>query len=146
MEYSKDGLHMTEQFEGCNHMAYKDARGTLTIGYGHTAGVLPNMMISQDQAEAFLMQDIQNAAATVNKLVKVPLTQAEFDALTDFVFNCGSGNFLCSTLLHKLNAGDYAGCSHEFEKWDRCNGQEVAGLLRRRVAETAEFNAGLAAQ
>ena len=146
MQYSSNGLHLTEQFEGCQCLAYKDQGGVLTIGYGHTGpDVLPGMFISHEQAEAFLMQDIQHAADTVNRLVKVPLTQSEFDALTDFVFNCGSGNFLKSTLLGLLNRGDFAGAALEFDKWDKCNGQVVAGLLRRRQAETAEFRNGATA-
>lgn len=143
MNYSRNGLHLTEQFEGCQCVAYKDSGGIPTIGYGHTQGVKMGMSCTIDQAEAWLMQDIQSAAATVNKLVRVPLTQGEFDALTDFVFNAGSGNFLHSTLLTLLNKEDFQGAANEFEKWDKCAGQVVSGLLRRRQAEAAEFRANL---
>jgi lysozyme len=72
-------------------------------------------------------------------MVRVTLTQHEYDALVDFVFNCGAHNFYCSTMLTKLNNGDYAGAANEFDKWDMCGGQHLAGLLRRRQAETQEF-------
>lgn len=142
MTYSSDGLHLTEQFESCKLAAYLDDAGVLTIGWGHTAGVQLGDTCTQAQADAWLAQDIQWAAAVVNHYVIVPLTQPEFDALADFVFNVGSGNFKSSTLLTKLNAGDYAGAAGEFERWDKASGVVVAGLLRRRVAEKSEFNQG----
>ena len=147
MEYSKDGLHLTEQFEGCKLTAYPDpATGgdPWTIGYGHTgADVHPGLTITQEQAETLLMKDIQKAAADVNAKVTKDLTQHEFDALVDFTFNCGAGNFNNSTLLKKLNAGDFEGASHEFEKWDMAAGKHMAGLLRRRHAEAQEFISGM---
>jgi lysozyme len=142
MQYSQTGEQLTEQFEGCRFEAYQDVRGVWTIGYGHTAGVAPGDACTQDQAEAWLQQDIQWAANAVKHYVTVALTQNEFDALTDFVFNLGIGNFSGSTLLRKLNAGDYAGAAAQFDLWDMAGGQVVAGLLRRRQAETAEFNGG----
>ena len=71
--------------------------------------------------------------------MKVPLTQGEFDALTDFVFNCGCGAFAGSTMLRLLNAGDYQSAAGQFDLWDHAGGQVVAGLLRRREAETREL-------
>ena len=139
MKYSQSGIHLTEQFEGCRLTAYADQGGVLTIGYGHTGAILRGQTCTQEQAEEWLHQDIVFAETEVNRLVKVPLTQPEFDALVDFTFNCGVGNFLHSTLLTLLNKGDYANAALEFEKWDKCAGQVVAGLLRRRLAEAAEF-------
>jgi lysozyme len=97
------------------------------------------MTCLQAQAEAWLVEDIAWAEGRVNADVHVPLTQGEFDALVDFVFNCGVGNFEHSTLLKLVNAGDMNHAAGEFEKWDHCGGVVVAGLLRRRVAEDAEF-------
>ena len=139
MIYSKSGLELTEQFEGCRLTAYRDQGGVLTIGYGHTHGVQEGDTCTQEQAEAGLASDIAWASLAVNRLVSVPLNQAEYDALTDFVFNVGSGNFSTSTLLAKLNAGDFIGAAAEFDRWDKAGGQVVAGLLRRRQAETDEF-------
>jgi lysozyme len=139
MTYSKTGLHLTQQFESCRLVAYPDSKGVPTIGWGHTFGVKLGDTCTQEQADAWLMQDVQHSVLTVNRLVTVQLTQPEFDSLCDFVFNCGSGNFASSTLLKLLNAGDYQGAAHEFERWDKSGGKELAGLLRRRVAEEQEF-------
>jgi lysozyme len=98
------------------------------------------MVITQAQADAWLLEDILWAAEVVNRVVTVTLTQGEFDALTDFVFNDGSGNFESSTMLRLLNSGNYAGAAAQFDLWDHAGGQVVAGLLRRRQAETTEFD------
>ena len=144
MNYSKNGLHLTEQFEGCNLTAYPDpATGgdPWTIGYGHTGSdVHPNMTITQQQAEELLMKDVQKASQAVNSKVHTDITQDEFDALVDFVFNVGAGNFAGSTLLKKINEGDMEGAAHEFEKWDMAAGKHMAGLLKRRQAEENLFN------
>lgn len=147
MNYSKNGLHLTENFEGLRLTAYPDPAthgDPWTIGYGHTgAEVHQGMTITQEQAEEFLMQDVQKAVQTVNLKIHTDLTQNEFDALVDFVFNCGAGNFAGSTLLKKINAGDMEGAALEFQKWDKAAGHVMAGLVRRRQAETDLFK-GLA--
>ena len=140
MEYSRTGEQLTEQFESCRLVAYQDSKGVWTIGWGCTADVYPGQICTQAQADAWLMRDIQSAAEAVNRMVTVSLTQNEFDALVDFVYNCGSGNFAGSTLLRLLNQGDYAGAANEFERWDRSGGVVIAGLLRRRTAEKEEWN------
>jgi lysozyme len=140
LTYSRNGLALTEQYEGCRLTAYQDQVGVWTIGYGHTgADVTPGLTITQAEAEALLAKDVLAAARCVNTLVKLPLTQGEFDALVDFVFNLGPGNFLRSTLLTALNAGDLAKAAAQFECWDRAGGVVVAGLLRRRKAELGLF-------
>jgi lysozyme len=144
MQYSKDGLNLTEQFEGVRLTSYPDpATGgdPWTIGYGHTGSdVHPNMTITQQQAEELLMKDVQKASQAVNSRVHTDITQDEFDALVDFVFNVGAGNFAGSTLLKKINEGDMEGAAHEFEKWDMAAGKHMAGLLKRRQAEENLFN------
>jgi len=142
MVYSKNGLDLTAQFEGCRLTAYKDSVGRWTNGYGNTHDVMPGSMITQAQAMHDLLANIQTSVNDVNYLVKVPLTQGEFDALVDFDFNLGRGNLASSTLLKLLNAGDYQGAANEIDKWDRAGGVLLAGLLRRRQAETALFNGG----
>lgn len=139
MKYSQTGLQLTEKFEGCRFQAYYDSTGVATIGYGHTAGVAIGQTCTQAQAAAWLIEDVAVAETAVNQMVHVALNQNEFDALVDFVFNLGAGNFEQSTMLRKLNAGDYPGAALEFAKWDRAGGVEMAGLLRRRQAEAAEF-------
>jgi lysozyme len=137
--YSKRGISLTEGFEGCRLVAYQDSKEVPTIGYGHTRNVFMGMTCTQAQAEAWLVQDIATAEYAVNRLVKIRLTQSEFDALVDFAFNAGSGNLAASTLLKRVNAGDIAGAADEFHKWDHCGGVELAGLLRRRIAEQELF-------
>lgn len=140
LTYSGKGLALTEQYEGCRLTAYQDQVGVWTIGYGHTgADVTPGLTITQVQAEALLAKDVFAATRFVNTMVKLPLTQCEFDALVDFVFNLGPGNFARSTLLTALNAGDFARAAAQFECWDQAGGVVVAGLLRRRQAELGLF-------
>lgn len=139
MKYSQDGLRLTEFFEGCRLQAYQDQVGVWTIGYGHTKGVTKGMTCDQPQAEFWLAEDVKQAADEVNRKVKVPLIQGQFDALVDFVFNLGSGNFESSTLLRKLNAGDYKGAAAEFKRWNRAGGVVRSGLLHRRLAEENLF-------
>ena len=141
MRYSAQSRKaLTESFEGCRLKAYRDSKGVWTIGYGHTGGIVEEgMTCTQVQADIWLALDIAWAESVVNREVKLQLTQNEFDALVDFVFNCGAGNFHSSTLLRLVNAGRHAEAALEFEKWDHCSGQVVAGLLRRRQAEEALF-------
>jgi lysozyme len=144
MRYSKSGLHLTEQFEGLALKAYPDP-GTggapWTIGYGHTgADVHPGLTWTQQQAEAALQRDIGAAQAHVNRAcTRRDLTQDEFDALVDFAFNCGCRNLDGSKLMRLVNEGKFSTAADEFERWDRGDGRVMAGLLRRRLAERAEF-------
>jgi len=139
MEYSKDGMRLTEGFEQCRLKAYQDKGGVWTIAWGHTRGVASGLTCCQAQADCWLMEDIGFAEAAVNQLVTAPLSQGEFDALCDFVFNCGARNFQDSHMLALLNEKNYTGAAAEFDRWDHVGGMEVAGLLRRRQAETTEF-------
>jgi lysozyme len=139
MIYSKVGLRLTEGWEGLRLSAYQDSVGVWTIGYGHTHGVYRGQVITEEEAEALLISDVQWAESQVNALVRTTITQAEFDALVDFVFNLGAGNFAHSTLLSLINRRDFAAAALEFAKWDKAGGKTVAGLLRRRQAEENIF-------
>jgi lysozyme len=143
--YSKNGLALTELFEGDILRAYKDQRGLWTIGYGHTAGVHPGQTITQEEALACLEGDVYTAVACVNAAVTVKLTQAQFDALVDFAFNVGITNFRHSTLLRDVNAGRIAEALGQFRLWDHCGGVVNDGLLRRRTAEAREFSGDISA-
>jgi lysozyme len=138
MNYSKDGLKLTEGFESCRLVAYPDVKGVITIGWGHTPAYV-GQTCTQEQADAWLLADVQTAVSAVNRLVKTPLTQHEFDALVDFNFNCGVTAFAGSTMLKLLNQGNHAGAAAQFQAWDHAAGKVVAGLLRRRQAEEKEF-------
>lgn len=141
--YSKHGLELTEQFEGFKAAAYQDQGGVWTIGYGHTLSVFPGRTISQAQAEHYLAIDVRVAENAVKRLVTVPLGQLMFDALTDFVFNCGSGNFAKSSLLKAVNNKDAAAVIAEFKKWDKIAGVSNKGLARRRLAESELYRQGI---
>ena len=139
MKLSANGLNLIKQLEGLRLQAYQCSAGVWTIGYGHTTGVLSGDIIDEAQAEVFLREDIVDPEDTVNRLVTVPLGQNQFDALTSFVFNLGSGNFRSSTLLRKLNAGDYNGAADELLRWIHAGGKSLPGLVRRRDIERKLF-------
>lgn len=147
---SDRGLQHIMQSEGFRENAYPDP-GTggapWTIGYGHTGGVKPGDHCTQAQAAAWLRSDVGFAEAVVRLHVKVPLAQSQFDALVSFVYNVGSVAFQQSTLLRKLNAGDYAGAASELDRWVKGgNGQALPGLVTRRREERAMFEEGIASQ
>jgi len=141
MNYSKQGLEMTERFEQCRLVAYWDALGKVwTIGWGTTGpDIVEGLVWTQEQADSALATRYAAAEATVNRLVTVQLTQGEFDALCDFEYNAGGGALAGSTMLKLINAGCFPAAAEEFDKWDHAGGKVVAGLLRRREAETQEF-------
>jgi lysozyme len=139
MEISSKGLALIESFEGLRLTAYRDSVGVWTIGYGHTANVRPDERITEAEAEAFLRRDAEGAEQAVSQLVAVPLTQGQFDALVDFVFNLGRAALAGSTLLRLLNDGDHAGAAAEFPKWCHAGGAVLPGLVARRAKERALF-------
>ncbi|MBI6550744.1 lysozyme [Xenorhabdus lircayensis] len=142
MEISENGIYKLKSYEGLRLKAYPDpATGAApwTIGYGHTKGVKPGQVITAQQAEVFLHQDLIPIYGAIQRLVKVSLTQGQFDALCSFIFNLGIGNFAHSTLLKKLNAGDYQGAAGEFLKWDRADGRVLSDLFIRRKSEQQMF-------
>jgi spore coat assembly protein SafA len=139
MSISQSGVDFVKSKEGFRANAYRDPAGVWTIGYGHTAGVKPGQHVTKAQAEALLRQDLSSAENAVRNYVKVPLTQGQFDALTSFAFNVGNGALKNSTLLKKLNAGDYAGAQNEFGRWVHGGGKRLPGLVTRRREEAAMF-------
>lgn len=147
MGISSVGLALIKMFEGLRLKAYLCSAGVPTIGYGHTKGVRLGDTCSDAQADAWLQEDVQEAVAAVNRLVKVPVTQGQFDALVSFTFNLGADEDVDdkaeglgdSTLLKKLNAGDITGAAAEFGKWVKAGGVVVEGLVKRRQAERELF-------
>lgn len=136
---SQDAIALAETSEGLRLQAYRDVGGKLTIGCGHTDGVQEGDTITADQAKTLLQADLAEAAAAVSALVKVPLTQGQFDALCDFVFNLGEHNLERSTLLRLLNAGNYQAAANQFRVWVMAAGAVQPGLVTRRAAERALF-------
>lgn len=140
MRISDKGIQLIKRFEGCRLTAYKavPTEKMYTIGYGHY-GVDSGTVITQAQADMYLKIDLEKFDNYVNKYVTVPITQGMHDALVSFAFNCGAGSLKKSTLLKKLNQRDYIGAADEFCKWNKCNGQILNGLVRRRRAEKERF-------
>lgn len=144
MQTSDKGIALIKQFEGCKLTAYQDSVGVWTIGYGWTQpvdgkSIRAGMTIKQKTAERLLKTGLVSYESDVSRLVKVDLTQGQFDALVSFTYNLGARSLSTSTLLRKLNASDYAGAADEFLRWNKAGGKVLNGLNRRREAECALF-------
>ncbi|SPF82136.1 Phage lysin (EC 3.2.1.17)  len=137
-------VNAIKEHEGLRLKAYLDSVGVWTIGYGDTGpDVVKGLVITKEQAEERLRKRLVEFEGCVNRAVKVKLTQNQFDALVSLVYNIGPTNFNSSTLLRKLNAGDYAGAADQFLVWNkgRVGGKLVVidGLANRRKAERQLF-------
>ena len=139
MRTSQRGLSLIKSFEGLRLQAYQDAVGVWTIGYGTTRGVNASMSITKEQAERMLLNDVQRFEPEVERLVTVPLSQNQWDALISFTYNLGAANLESSTLRRMLNAGDYTGAAEQFPRWNKAGGKVLPGLVRRRAAERELF-------
>jgi lysozyme len=139
----KAGLKLIKSFEGIKLKAYQDQKGVWTIGYGHTGGVKEGDKISKAQALVLLDKDLDRFEDAVCRLVKVKLTQNQFDALVSFAYNCGEGNLEKSTLLEYVNQKRFASAAEQFQNWNKIRIKGVLtpskGLTRRRKAEKALF-------
>ena len=136
---SQNGIDLIKKYEGCKLKAYKCPAGVPTIGYGHTQGVKMGMTITQAQAEAFLKDDIKPLEGVLNAM-GINYTQNQFDALSDFIFNLGVGNFNSSTLKKKIiaKASDVE-IAEQIIKWVNVGGKPLLGLKKRRVEEANMF-------
>jgi lysozyme len=150
-------VQLATEFEGFSASPYWDPADVPTIGYGsiwvngYPPGAdesIPERVtmdtppIDEPTARVWLAHELKEAACVVMDDVDVPLTPGEEAALEDFVYNLGAGNFASSTLLRKLNRGDYAGAADQLELWDHAGGKVLSGLLRRRQAEKKLFFGG----
>lgn len=143
MTTSENGYNLIKRFEGLYLNAYDDGTGVITIGYGtiriNGQPIQMGTIITEDQANQFLQSEVQVFENFVNQYVRIQLNQNQFDALISFTYNLGQHNLLMSTLLRKLNQGDFQGAAAEFPKWDMAGGHVWKGLLDRRLAEQAVF-------
>lgn len=140
MKTSKKGIDLIKSFEGCRLTAYRCPAGVWTIGYGHTAGVVPGQVITQSKAIDFLASDLIKYETAVTKNVKLPLNQAQFDALVSFTYNCGAGN-----LAKLIKNRNYAQIADALLLYNKGGGKVLAGLTRRRKTERELFLSGGAA-
>lgn len=136
MRISPNGINLIKSFESLRLEAYRCPAGICTIGYGHTAGVRRGDVIDAQRAEQLLAEDLQKFEAVVNRECPT-LNQNQFDALVSFTFNCGEGAFCKSTLLKCVKANPQnLNIRGEFARWNKSGGMVLAGLIRRRRAET----------
>lgn len=133
------GLDIVKEAEGLRLSAYLCPAGIPTIGYGHTKGVKLGDTCTREQAEEWLENDFFMAKQDVKAVVRVPLRENQLDALASFVFNLGVRKLIQSTLLKKLNAGDYSGAAAEFDKWVFAGKVKLNGLIKRRAKERKLF-------
>ncbi len=148
MQLSAAGLQLVKDSEGFRTHTYLDIAGLPTIGYGHRL-VHPECYpdgITPQQACTILEWDLREAEQAVHSLVHVALTQGQFDALVDFVFNLGAGRLQHSTLLADLNAGNYSAAAQQLLLWDHAGTTEVPALKARRQAEYRLFTGSPASQ
>ena len=144
MQLSTRGLDLIKQFEGFRSHTYIDVAGLTTIGYGHRIVPLESFPsgVTEPQAAAILASDVSEVERSVHHLVRVPLTQGQYDALVDFCFNLGAGRLADSTLLRALNAGRYDAAGEQLLQWDHAGGKINLGLKARREADLRLWKSG----
>lgn len=140
MKISQRGIDLIKSFEGCKLTSYKCPAGVWTIGYGCTGkDIKEGLVWSQEQADSALAKHLDEFSRGVSDLLKVPVTQGQFDALVSFAYNVGLKALRDSTLLRMLNSGDYSGAAGQFCRWINKGTAFEAGLRRRREAERQMF-------
>lgn len=142
MQISTEHLNSLKQWEGLRLKSYQDQGGIWTIGYGHTENVKEGQSITQEEADSLLKKDLEKFEAIVTETILVELTQAQFAALVSFVFNVGEEAFKKSSLVKKLNQGNYESVPGELSRWVYCSGVRNLGLVNRRAAESGLWAKG----
>lgn len=138
LSLSAAGLLSIAGYEGFSDKAYIPIEGDVpTIGFGSTQGVKMGDKITVPHALERLNRDVGKAESAIGTCVTVPLTQGEYDAYTSFAYNVGTKAFCTSTLVRKLNSGDYEGACSELKRWVYAGGRKVEGLVKRREKEYA---------
>jgi len=140
MRISGRGINLIKEWEKCRLVAYRDEHGIWTCGWGSTGSDIDEHTIwTQDEADARLAAFCAKYSDEINRLVTVPTTQNQFDALCSLAYNIGLGHFQASTLLKDLNEGDRHTAADQFLEWTKVAGHKSAGLEHRRAAERALF-------
>ena len=134
-QVNDEALALIKRMEGLRLTSYQDVGGIWTVGYGSTATARSGMTITEEEADALLRTDLAQAERAVSNLTTVDLSDGQFGALVSFVYNVGATAFRKSTLLRKLNAGDYNAVPSELARWNKVKGKVVRGLVNRRAAE-----------
>ena len=139
MNISNEGIALIKKFEGCKLESYYDAVDVLTIAYGRTKAVKAGDTCTQEQADAWLEEELHEYGGYVNDAVKVDLTQNQFDALTAWTYNLGPTNLNSSSMLTKINEKDWDEVPNQIKRWNKAGGKVLEGLVRRREAEAKLF-------
>jgi len=129
------GVAMICAFEALKLTPYRDVVGVWTDGWGNTKNVVPGRVITERKAAEDLSTHVTTMRAQIDRCVKVPLNQNQSDAFISFTYNVGPAAFCRSTLVRKLNAGDYDGACNELSKWVFAGGKRLNGLVKRREQE-----------
>lgn len=132
-------IDLIKKHEGFSARPYKCPAGVLTIGYGRTIDVRPYEITTEEAETIWLDKYVKTIADQILAIVKVELNNNQICALIDFVYNLGIGNFKSSTLLRKINQGDFSAAANEFLKWNKAGGIVLKGLENRRIAERMLF-------
>lgn len=139
MKVSSKMVAFLKEREGLRLKAYKDSKGILTIGYGHTAGVKTGQTITRQRAEELLISDIEEKEKLIDGL-GLTLTPGQFDALVDFVYNVKWAEFKKSTLLKLIRQkAPTADIQAQFRRWIYCEGKVLNGLVTRRNWEALRW-------
>ena len=145
MKISPRGLELIKDFEGFSSSSYLCPAKIPTIGYGNTFyedGTKVKLGDQISKTDALKLLEVvvnRDFADKIFPSIKVKVTQSQFDAMISLAYNIGTGAFLKSTLLKKVNAGDFAGAGEEFLRWNKAGGKEVLGLTKRREREKQLF-------
>ena len=138
-----NAIDLIKKYEGFSPQAYQDSVGVWTIGYGMTRingqPVKAGMTITEDQAIQIVQQEVNKLWSQIESIVKVPINDNQMNALVDFAYNLGFNALKTSTLMKKLNAGDFTGAANEFTRWVYAGGKVLPGLVKRRDAEKQLF-------
>lgn len=132
-------IDLIKKYEGFSARPYKCPAGVLTIGYGRTIDVRPYEITTEEAETIWLDKYVKTIADQILAIVKVELSNNQICALIDFIYNLGIGNFKSSTLLRKINQGDFSAAANEFLKWNKAGGIVLKGLENRRIAERMLF-------
>ena len=146
MKISNNGINLIKHFEGLSLKPYLDVVNIPTIGWGNTfyedgtKVTLKDQPVTKERANELLEKIVnKDFADKIFPLIKVKVSQNQFDAMVSLAYNIGVGNFSKSTLLKKVNSGDFDGASNEFLKWNKSGGKELLGLTKRRQREYEMF-------
>ena len=139
MKISEEGLALIKKFEGCELEAYQCAAGIWTIAYGRIKEVKEGNTCTQEQAEAWLDEELHEYESYINDMVEVSLLQNQFDALVSWVFNLGPSNLKASTMLKVLNNKEFEEVPSQIKRWNKAGGVILGGLVKRREAEANLF-------